>query len=188
MHIVCPSGLIKADEVPDGMGLMWVSKTGSRLYTKVKAPYREIEWPVDLMLYVLFSRVDITEEREGRGDSTDYWRGWLEKKREKREIGYRVGRELRSMTDELKRERDNAVSNYERVKAIEERLAAIGLGYLSLRDRPEDIKHRVAERVTGPAARLRRDLTGTIANLSRTRDAIDAVIEAEMKALEEDTA
>ena len=53
---VCPYGLIKPEEVPYECGLIQVSKTWKRLRTVRRAPRREIEVPVDLLLYVLMAR------------------------------------------------------------------------------------------------------------------------------------
>ena len=41
----CPSGLIDPSEVEDGIGLLWVASTGSRLFTKRKPKRREVTIP-----------------------------------------------------------------------------------------------------------------------------------------------
>lgn len=49
-YFVCPNGIIQPDELPPDIGLKWVAKTGTRLFTKRKAQRREIELPADLLV------------------------------------------------------------------------------------------------------------------------------------------
>jgi len=100
-YYVCPGKeIIRPEEVPEGAGLIYVSKTGTRLYTKRKAQYRKIEEPVDLYKYLLFSRVRVLGAREGfmdKSDRTKEWRLWLEEHREFKDVGYRVSKRLREV-------------------------------------------------------------------------------------------
>lgn len=60
-YFVCPAGLIRANDIPQGIGLMWMTVSGSRLMTKVPAVRRDVE-PKSinrLMTYVLMSRTRI---------------------------------------------------------------------------------------------------------------------------------
>ncbi len=59
-YFVCPSNLIQPDELPDDTGLFWLSKTGTRLYKKKKAKYRNLTIPEDLYRYILMWRTKIT--------------------------------------------------------------------------------------------------------------------------------
>jgi hypothetical protein len=92
---VCPSGMLKVDEMSRDCGLIWTSKSGARLFTKKKAPYRQIEEPTDLLIYILMCRSAIDAEYRIREGHPEYWRQWLETKKENREIGYEVARALR---------------------------------------------------------------------------------------------
>ena len=97
---VCPRGLIDPKEVSDGAGLIWTTKNGQRLITKVKAPQREIEPPLALLVYVLMSRTLITDstyrayEEPSREQQIVYWRHWLMQKAESRNLGRVVSKEL----------------------------------------------------------------------------------------------
>ena len=103
-YFVCPSELITVDEVPAEAGLMWASKNFARLYTKKKAPFRDVEIPEPLWRYILMSRTDVRYERDWSNSDTEdtaaYWKEWLAKKEENREIGHRVARELSKMYHE----------------------------------------------------------------------------------------
>lgn len=91
-YFVCPGGLISVEETPPDAGLMYVSKNCTRLYTKKKAPYRQVVLPEDLFKYILFSRSRV--ERVTRVQSTgikpdrEFWTRWLKEK----ELGWHFGR------------------------------------------------------------------------------------------------
>lgn len=99
LYFVCPSGLIRAEELPAEAGLIYVSATGSRLFTKKKSPWRDVRVPEELYRYVLMSRVrvlDRTERYAGRGEKpADFWRRWLEERTIDHDFGWRVGRAIR---------------------------------------------------------------------------------------------
>lgn len=97
---VCPSGLIKKEEVSNDAGLIWVTKTGTRLFTKVKAPYRRIEIPWELLVYVLMSRATIDVPSSGSG-SSEYWRRWLESRERDRSLGWSVGKKIQELWHEV---------------------------------------------------------------------------------------
>ena len=102
LYFVCPYGLIQADEVPDQAGVLWASKGGTRLYTKRHAPRREIDPPVDLLLYVLMCRATLQSygERETEQNAA-FWRRWLEEKEEKRRLGYEVSKGVRAKVTQM---------------------------------------------------------------------------------------
>jgi len=62
-YVVCANGVARPEEVPEGVGLIWVSKGGKKLITKRKAARKEVEDAVGLrklMTHVLMSRCRIT--------------------------------------------------------------------------------------------------------------------------------
>lgn len=58
-YFVVPWGLIDPREIESPAGLIYVAKTGGRLYAKKRAVRRAIEIPVDTLIYILFSRAII---------------------------------------------------------------------------------------------------------------------------------
>ena len=81
--------------------MLWVSKNARLLHIKKKAPYREIEIPQDLFIYILMCRTKIvssTLSYDGanrRDVNIRYWKDWLAKKLEDRNLGYRVSEGIR---------------------------------------------------------------------------------------------
>lgn len=103
LWFVCPSGLIRPDEVPEQVGLLWVSKTGTRLYSKKKAVFREIDPPVALLHYALMranSFDPLDWSRVGRERSAEYWRQWMERRADFKELGGRASKSIRRRYDE----------------------------------------------------------------------------------------
>ncbi len=97
-YFVCPPGIIEPSELDEGIGLLVTSKNGTRLYTKRKAAFRDIQIPTPLWIYILMCRVTIEREYnyENR-DQIEFWRNWLEKKGKYKDVGYRVSSRLREL-------------------------------------------------------------------------------------------
>ena len=87
LYFVTPPSIIEKDEVPPDVGLMICSKNAKMLYTKKKAPYRDVDIPIDLLKYIMMWRMVIGEPYRER-NSFEYWKNWLSQKEEKRQIGY----------------------------------------------------------------------------------------------------
>jgi len=70
---VCERGLIQPNDLPLGVGLLWATKDGKRLFVKVPAPRREVNVSSvnKLMTYVLMSRsVIVANMHEANGHKT----------------------------------------------------------------------------------------------------------------------
>jgi hypothetical protein len=106
-YFVTTRALAVPEELPADVGLMYVSETGTKLYTKRKATYREID-PItlsNLYKYILMSRAvmqdsSFTEHISNTPSSKKYWETWLEKKTIDRAFGHHVSREIREAVNE----------------------------------------------------------------------------------------
>ena len=129
---VCPRGLIDPKEIGDGVGLMWVTKNGKRLITKVKAPRREIEPPVGVLQYILMSRVEITRSTYGiktRNQRIAEWRVWLADRKGSHALGNEVARELATRTSRLEMWERNLQADQETIKEVDALLKSkLGVG------------------------------------------------------------
>jgi len=104
---VAPPGVIQKNEVPEEAGLIVCSTNATRLYTKKKAPYRDVPIPDSLYRYVLFSRTRVsTHERDISEDNAAFWQQWVQGKQELRDLGRRVGKALRKRLTEAVDKRD----------------------------------------------------------------------------------
>jgi len=100
-YFVCPSELIRPEELPPEVGLLWASKTGARLFEKKKANYRTVTIPESLYRYILMCRVKVAKKYESRDqDNAAYWRAWLQREKKDQELGHMVSRTLRKLVSE----------------------------------------------------------------------------------------
>lgn len=107
-YFVCPVGVIKPEECPEQAGLLHVTSTGSRLYTKKKAPTRDSnEGEVMLLMeYLLMCRTRICKTNlyhYEKRDNVKYWEEWLKEKEHKRNLGWMVSGRFKKWYEELRR-------------------------------------------------------------------------------------
>lgn len=95
-YFVAPKGIINVDEIPVESGLLEIASTGTRLFTKKKAPFRSIDFPSDLFTYILMCRVRIKKDLDNDFSSVDYWTEWVNNKENKRNLGHLVSQKLQS--------------------------------------------------------------------------------------------
>lgn len=121
---VCPPKLIAPQELPAGVGLIYVTKTGTRLITKRKAHHRDVEVPEELFRYVLMSRTNIVRnmwDANGSESKADYWRRWLIERRVDRDFGDHVGRAIgERVREEVLKAREENKALRRQVESLEE--------------------------------------------------------------------
>ncbi len=135
MYLVCPWDLIKPKEIPDEFGLLYVTKTGNRLYTKVKAPHRKVKLKESLFRYILMSRAKIGVSFFSRVaiqvKDAEYWKNWLAQEEEHQALGVEVRRKIAKIaTNEvfkIRQENDYLKREIERFEKIKEILEDLGL-------------------------------------------------------------
>jgi hypothetical protein len=131
LYFACPTHLIEVNEVPENCGLLWTSKTGTRLYTKKKAPYRKVTIPETFWRSILFSRVKIISEISNKHGEKEFWKEWLEERELDHRFGYHVSLSIRKRVEEeiekVQRENrilQNQIETFEEIKKI---LVELGL-------------------------------------------------------------
>jgi hypothetical protein len=173
LYLICPPKLIMPDEVPETIGLMWVASTGTRIYIKKKAPYREIDEPAELYKYILISRAKIIDYNLGISNARtpkEYWTEWLKKRKIDREFGYRVGKAIKKTVKEeiekVQQESDFLRIENERIKdtllLLEREGIDITVGGWGIRDQVREIIRKIKGEL--PPC-FDRDLKNAIANL-----------------------
>lgn len=93
-YFVSPSGVIDPSEVPEEAGLIWVAQTGSRLYTKKKAPRRKVKIPEQFWRYLVMKGWSTPRMME-YNDAKEYWRKWLEHRELDYKFGHHVSKAIR---------------------------------------------------------------------------------------------
>lgn len=129
-YFVSPRNVIDPEEVPEQCGLLYVAKTGTRLFTKKKAPWRDIGWPVDVMAYVLMTRAKIVQSYfNGMVQDVDqegYWRRWLGNKESRKTLGHTVRGRIADTARKIGHENEELRRQMEAYDEIRERIKELG--------------------------------------------------------------
>lgn len=144
-YFVCPWGMIQPEEVAAPAGLLWVAKTGTRLWMKRKAarrinPIPEILWRSVVM------RLD-----QGRpyASNAEFWGEWLASKEQTLDMGYRVGRRLRQLISEkittVQCENDGLKKTNARLQEVKTVMDKLGLSCWSIDQFERDAQERMKE-------------------------------------------
>ena len=92
-YFVVPAGLIDKGELPDNVGLIYYYPKTGTLKKRKKALWRDIEEPVGVYKYIIFSRLD--QDRTPFYESrAEYAKDYLKDKSEKRKLGKQFGSKM----------------------------------------------------------------------------------------------
>jgi len=138
-YFVCPAGLIRGVDLPQQIGLIWVSKDKLHAKRKAERLTPDINKLNGLLIYALMSRSKIvanmneihtTEPK----DRLQEMREETEKAREKGELGHFIRGHVRQVYEAC-RAKENQYANREyQLKKFEERLAKLGIKWDSNSD------------------------------------------------------
>lgn len=110
-YVVCPQDACSKDEIPDGFGLIYLSKNGEMLRTIKKAPFRECVLPEKFMRGLLFSKADNYANGLGWagkeiarrvGVAVDF-EDYIEDRKKLKDLGYSVAEKLKSKERQISR-------------------------------------------------------------------------------------
>jgi hypothetical protein len=148
LYLVAPAGIVDPTEIPEYCGLLVPASTGSRLFIKKKAPFRDIEDPAELYKYILMSRARIDRLRYYvHGDRRRFWRQWLRTREIDKDFGHQVGGAIREeiKTRILSVAQDNE-ELVDRMAAYDEVIRILeGAGLAT--DNPRSLTWKVRERL-----------------------------------------
>lgn len=120
---VVPKGLVKKDELPENVGLIYYDPDTSNLRTVKKALYRQIEEPVGVYKYIIFSKLE--EDRiPFYEDKAEYARTYLEDRQNKRYIGSILGSRMAKDLEEAHnrlgavKHKEESIERWEKVEKI----------------------------------------------------------------------
>lgn len=170
-YFVCPHGLIDKDEVPKGVGLIYVTKTGSRLLRKKKAVSRDVELPQDFLFSILFNRCIVTEtsrwrHEEGREERVERFKRIAEDTGRIDEI---VKAETMRRIHDAERTARDAKERADCLEEVDAYLTELGIdrrteytvGHLEARFEERDLRWKI-ERLASELKTARKDLLGLI--------------------------
>lgn len=132
MYFACPKGLIKKEELPDEIGLLYYNPETKALRQVKKGLYRKIKIDADMLMYIIMNKLDSDRLPFFESNRQEYAKAYLENRAEKRNIGYMLGFKMAKDMAELYRiqeERDNqrAVEAMAEIKEIQKVLQKHGI-------------------------------------------------------------
>lgn len=92
-YFVVPTGLVKKEELPDNVGLIYYNSETKALRTVKKALYRQIEKPVGVYEYIIYSRLE-QDRIPFYNERKEYCEDYLRDKVDREYIGDRLGSKL----------------------------------------------------------------------------------------------
>jgi hypothetical protein len=180
LWFACPWELIKPDEIPPGVGLLWMN-AGGRLVRKKKAVRQKMTAEMKMpMAYILMSRANIVPPRvfgtnPDPEPTEDDWRQWLAGAETNRPIMRLIEDELERRVQSVYDENADLKRQISRVEAVKEKLRSLGIdpniSVWSIEDRIEELRsvvpksqirsiHRAADemkRMADDLEKMRRD-------------------------------
>ncbi len=177
-YFVCPSKLILPEELPEDTGLLWVASTGSRLYRKKLAPFRDIQISTEFWMSIMFNKMTVSYQIETLAGKSreDYWRNWLAEKKEKNVLGWNVGRRIRELVteriDKVDVENRKLKKDIEKLEEVKRILDELGISPSSWYITKTDIKDRVAEFLSCIPRGLDDSIVNLVEQMKRVLDGI----------------
>lgn len=102
----CPKGMIKKEELPDDVGLVYYNPE-TKAVRQVKKPlYRVVEYDANMLMYIIMNRIDSDRLPFYENDRAAYARAYLQGKADKRYIGYTLRSKMAMEMQELRNEID----------------------------------------------------------------------------------
>lgn len=116
LYIVCPKGMIDRTELPESIGLMYYDLEKNTLTTRKKAIFRKIEYSPELLLYIIFSRLE-SDRYPFFSDKRAYFEAYLDGKMVNRVLAHSVKTKLVEDNARLENELES-LRNFERQYAV----------------------------------------------------------------------
>lgn len=136
LYFACPSGIIQKEEVPEQCGLVYLSANGKQLRTVKKAPYRSIEPPVDMYMYLMMKyigpRCTYEQSIANRASalltdtSRQAWQDYIEEKISLKQLGRSVSRKISSDLRQYERDKRELEDYKSLYKDLREQLIQLG--------------------------------------------------------------
>lgn len=168
LYLVCPKGMIQRTEIPESVGLMYYDPDKKTIITKKKAIYRKIEYSPDMLLYIIYSRLD-SDRYPFFSEKQAYFQAYLDGKRDHRELGRLVKTKLVEENARMERE----LEHLQYFKQDLDRYRAIGkvLDKHHIYDWPrgiaEELDRALSRKCPEDLSSIRETLEGVVRRLER---------------------
>ena len=132
-YFVCPAGLIRATDLPQSIGIIWVSSSHKlRVKRKAERSDPDPEKLNRLLIYVLMARCNIVANMNERStdppkDKLQAMRDVVEGANERKELAYIVKGHIRDMWEQVQKTNRDIKGREDTLKRFEDRLAFLGI-------------------------------------------------------------
>jgi hypothetical protein len=103
LYVVAPAGVVKREELPTEIGLIWYDANKKTLTTKKKPPARQVEVSTEMLQYIIYSRME-SDRIPFYSDKAEYFKAWLDNKLDNQILAQKVKGKLLSEIRRLESE------------------------------------------------------------------------------------
>ena len=122
LYLVCPKGMIDRTELPESVGLLYYDPKDKFVRMKKRAIYRKIEYSPEMLLYIIYSRLD-SDRLPFYSRREEYCKDYVQHKISNRTLASAVRSRL--IADNARMEREISENNGDRIRRERERLNRI---------------------------------------------------------------
>lgn len=172
LYIVCPKGMIDRTELPESIGLMYYDPEKKTLTTRKRAIYRKIEYSPELLLYIIFSRLD-SDRIPFFSDRRQYFEAYVAGKTENRDLAREVKARIVDDNARMERELEEVAQfrqHYEVYKAIQDVIHKHGIWVFQPSDAATELDKALSKSVPDGITDIRRDMERIVERLKRMEE------------------
>lgn len=118
-YFACPAGLIKPEELPNEVGLIYYNPEKDCISTKRKALHRPIEISTEMLMYIIMSKFD-SDRHPFFSNNREMLQAIIDDKKDRKELGYYVARSTSEYINELQTEKRRVLKLEEDSKELHE--------------------------------------------------------------------
>lgn len=132
-YFVCPRDLIKPDELPSEVGLMYCNPETLALSTKRAAPLRHVDLPTEMLYYIIMSKLE-SDRHPFFSNRREFFEALVQDKNGREDLGRKLNektvayiRELRDRAEEAERKAQRFEHRVEEAKHLEKIIRNAGI-------------------------------------------------------------
>jgi len=175
LYVVCPKGMIERTELPESVGLMYYDPEKKTITTRKKAIFRKIEYSPEMLLYIIYSRLD-SDRYPFFSSKKEFFEAYLQGKESNRRLAFEVKSKLAQENARLEKELDGLQvfrGRYEDYKKIQEVLRKHSIyGGRAVGGVAEELDRALTRKCPQDIAWIAEDLEAVVARLKRAVESV----------------
>lgn len=182
-YFVCPSGMIKKEELPEDVGLLYYDPEKKEINprAKKKASWREIEDPLRIYQYIVYSQLD-PDRTPFYSDKREAAKAYLDNKIDDYQLGRALGTKLATKASEIAMYTDHKeeyIKSHRVLRTIEEYLYSTGFYVYRYNITAEEYAAKIVEYIkqiagNGITEDIRKEISIIVRSSERLKEAVKA--------------